>query len=167
MLGPQRSVIIAALLVVFFLLLLQCVSFMETPVAPHMKKEAFTNAGPTRPDDCLCLPGYVPSNAKEDRLGGTVIQRHTKIGTWYFLPSGSRNAYWINSCKIPGIDLDFCKLTPRTLNAQEWSSMVDTFDKRVTKDMWDQIHATSTTPVFFCQRLTDATDVKPCTVLSK
>jgi len=167
MLGTQRTVVIAAVIAVFFILLLQCLTFMRTPDASNAIKETFvtTSAGPTRPDDCLCLPGYVPSNAKGNSLAGSIIRQNNKA-EWYFIPSGTRTAYWIPACRINGIDVDFCaKYQPRMVTASEFKSLVDTFDKTLTASLWNELHATTTTPVFFCQRLTDATDVKACTVI--
>ena len=165
MLHTQRSVILGAVLVLFFVLLTQCLQFIKEPKAVHF--ESFTNAGPTRPDDCLCLPGYVPSNTKELGLGGIIVDHEKRQGHLYFLPSGSRIAYWIPACNITGININFCSTTRRTLNSKEWNSMIDSYDKTFTKQLWDSTHAKSKTDIYFCQKLTDPSDTQKCTPLSK
>ncbi len=169
MLQTQRVVVVAAVILVFFILLLQCVNFINYPHDVKPIFESFTSAGPTRPDDCLCLPGYVPSKTKSDKvISGLVVHHKKKMWTLYFLPSGSRTAYWIPSCTMEGVSHNFCSDPMiRLLSTQEWDSMIDSFDKTLTRAIWDDIHKTTTTSAFFCQRLTDSSDTKACTVLSK
>lgn len=169
MLQTQRIVITGVLIAVFFLLFLQCMNFIQAPEMARPIFESFTSAGPTRPGDCLCLPGYVPSNTKSgQRMSGLVIQKETEQGKLYFFPFGSRIAYWIPACTMQGITHNFCTdPMKRTLTVKEWSSMLDSFDKTLTTSVWNDIHKTTTTPTFFCQKLTDASDTKACTVLSK
>ena len=165
MLQTQRIVITGALIAVFFLLFLQCMNFIQAPELARPIFESFTSTGPTRPGDCLCLPGYVPSNTKGEKLGGTIVRPPS--GAWYFIPDGTRKGYWIPSCQPPGINIDFCrKYQPRDVKWNEFSSLVDSTGT-LTASIWNDIHKTTTTPTFFCQKLTDPSDTKACTVLSK
>jgi hypothetical protein len=164
MLHTQRTILLGATLVLFFILLTQCLQFIKEPKA--LQIESFTSMGPTRPDDCLCLPGYVPSNTKDSGMGGIIVDHEKRQGHLYYLPSGSRIAYWIPSCNIAGIDINFCSASIRRLTSKEWTSMIDSFDKTFTKQLWDSIHSKSKTDIYFCQKLTDSSDTKKCTPLS-
>ena len=167
MLHTQRTVILGAILVLFFILFTQCVQFIKEPKAIQI--ESFTSTGPTRPDDCLCLPGYVPSNTKSSQpMSGVIVHHQNKMWTLYFLPSGSRTAYWIPSCTMEGVSHNFCSDPMiRTLKAKERDSMIDSFDKTLTKSIWNDIHAKTKTDTYFCQKLTDPSDTQKCTPLSK
>jgi hypothetical protein len=161
----QRIIIVSALIVIFFLLLLQCMNFIRSPESAKQVFESFTSAGPTRPGDCLCLPGYVPSNTKAKGMAGQVINQ-TGRPELYFLPSGTKIANWIPSCNMQGIDLNFCS-NYRVLSKVEFDSIVDSIGPTLTTNLWNEIHKTTITSTFFCQKLTDPADVKSCTVLSK
>lgn len=166
MLQTQRIVILGAVLVLFFVLFTQCIQFIKKPKA--IQFESFTNAGPTRPDDCLCLPGYVPSNTKQTRgIGGTIVR--PPAGSWFFIPKGERTAYWIPSCRPQGINIDFCskpEYQPRDVSWKELSSLVDSWDKTLTASLWNDIHKTTKTEIYFCQKLTDTNDTQKCTPLT-
>ncbi len=162
MLQTQRKVLIGIVLLLFFLLFTQCLQFIKEPKV--ITSESFMNAGPTRPDDCLCLPGYVPSNTKESGISGKVINQFGRPEL-YFLPSGSRTAHWIPSCTMQGIDYNFCA-SFRVLQKREFDSMVDLIGPTLTTKMWNDIHNTTKTDVYFCQNLKDPTDTRKCTTLS-
>lgn len=164
MLHTQRTVIIGAVLVLFLVLFTQCLQFIKEPKA--IQFESFTNAGPTRPDDCLCLPGYVPSNTKESGMGGIIVEHQNMMGRYYYLPSGSRTAYWFPDCMISGISINFCSAPRRLLSSKEWNSMIDNYDKTFTKQLWDSTHDKSKTETYFCQKLTDPSDTQKCTLLT-
>jgi hypothetical protein len=156
----QQKFLVAVLVVFIFILFLQCFRFMQGE--PLLIQEAFVSTnGITRPDDCLCLPGYVPSRTKAKGVGGQVLQIRNKPEL-YFLPSGLRTAHWIPSCTMQGIEMNFCSGF-RVVSDMEWNSLVDNKGPTLSLSLWNDMQGSTLTPTYFCQRLTDPADVKQCT----
>ncbi len=156
----QQKFFVAVLTVFIFILFLQCLRFMQGE--PPLIQEAFVSTNSiTRPDDCLCLPGYVPSRTKAKGVGGEVINIFGKPEL-LFLPSGSRTVHWIPSCTMQGIEMNFCSKY-RVLSQAEFNNLVDTWGPTLSLSLWNELQGSTLTPNYFCQRLTDPADVKQCT----